>query len=173
MPTQISRGVHRSRGVSVACSSDLRVLSCDDNINSRRLVHRLRAIGGCQPGWRESERRSHPLSLPLSLTHSLTRSLSLSLSRSTTGCEPQAAASRRSGPAAPWKRRGGIGRERRPRGGRMRVRFYLTESVYNVVLQTSIPEKNRLVLYICDDKGYVDGFVRGFTFAKRLCRQFL
>ena len=46
---------------------------------------------------------------------------------------------------------------------------YLTESVYNVVLQKSIPAQIRqLFLYISNDRGLVDEFVRDFCFAKRL-----
>ena len=53
-------------------------------------------------------------------------------------------------------------------------RSYLTESVYKVVLQKSIPAKIRqLMLYISDYKGYVDGFVRQLAFAKRLYKHFL
>ena len=46
---------------------------------------------------------------------------------------------------------------------------YLTQSVYQVVLQKSIPTKIRpLILYINNSKGYVDGFVGKLTSAKRL-----
>jgi len=48
------------------------------------------------------------------------------------------------------------------------ARSYLTESVYKVVLQKSIPEQIRqLILYISNNKGYVYGFVQELTFAKR------
>ena len=41
--------------------------------------------------------------------------------------------------------------------------LYLTESVYKFVLQMSILAQIRqLVLYISNDKGYVDGFVIDF-----------
>jgi hypothetical protein len=53
---------------------------------------------------------------------------------------------------------------------------YRSESVYEVVLQKSVPTKIRqtnLNLYVSDDKGYVDGFVRELTFAKRLNQHFL
>ena len=46
---------------------------------------------------------------------------------------------------------------------------YLTESVYKDVLQNSIPAQIRqLILYISNDKGDVDGFVRELTFAERI-----
>ena len=51
---------------------------------------------------------------------------------------------------------------------------YLTESVYLVVLQKSIPAQiPQLVLHVSDNKGYVDGFVRESTFAKRPYNHFL
>ena len=47
------------------------------------------------------------------------------------------------------------------------VNIHLTESVYKVVLQKSIPTQIRqLILYISDDEGYVDEFVGELTFAK-------
>jgi hypothetical protein len=49
----------------------------------------------------------------------------------------------------------------------------LTESVYHVVVQTSIPAQIReLTLYISENKGQVDGFVRESTFAERLHEHF-
>ena len=43
---------------------------------------------------------------------------------------------------------------------------YLTESVYKVGLQKSIPAHIRqLILDVSNNKGYVTGFVRGLTFA--------
>ena len=46
---------------------------------------------------------------------------------------------------------------------------YLTQSVFQVVLQKSIPTQIRqLILYIRNSKGWVDRFVRGLTSAKRL-----
>ena len=43
----------------------------------------------------------------------------------------------------------------------------LTQSVYNVALQKSIPAQIRqLILYISDDIEHVDGFVRELTFYK-------
>jgi len=51
---------------------------------------------------------------------------------------------------------------------------YLTESVYKVVSQKSIPTQIRqLIFYISNSKEYVDGFVRELTFAKRLYKHFL
>ena len=51
---------------------------------------------------------------------------------------------------------------------------YLTESVYKVVLQMSIPAQIRQrVLYISNDKGLVDEFARELTFAKQLYKHFL
>ena len=48
-------------------------------------------------------------------------------------------------------------------------RSYLTESVYKVVLQSSIPAQIRqLVLCFYLNKEQVDGFVREIAFAKRL-----
>jgi len=45
--------------------------------------------------------------------------------------------------------------------------FYLTESVYQVVLQNSIPTQIRqLIIYIRNSKGLVDGFVGELTSAK-------
>ena len=55
-------------------------------------------------------------------------------------------------------------------------RFFLTQSVYKVVLQKSIPAQIRQLIldyyYISNNKGYVDGFVGELTFAKRLYKQF-
>ena len=46
-------------------------------------------------------------------------------------------------------------------------RSYLTQSVYKVVLQKSIPtEIRQLDLYISNDNEHIDGFVRELTFAK-------
>ena len=54
------------------------------------------------------------------------------------------------------------------------MRPYLTESVYQVVLQKSIPAQIRqLILYISNSKGYVDGFVGGVTSAKQLYKYFM
>ena len=51
----------------------------------------------------------------------------------------------------------------------VRVTFYPTESVYNVVLQESIPAQIRqLILNHPQYEESVDGFVRESTFAKRL-----
>ena len=53
-------------------------------------------------------------------------------------------------------------------------RPYPTQSVDKVVFQESIPTQMRqLILYIIDDNGEVDEFVRELTFAKLLCKQFL
>ena len=50
-----------------------------------------------------------------------------------------------------------------------RPHFCLTQSVYKVALQKSIPTRIRLlVLYIGNSKGSVDEFVSELTFAKRL-----
>ena len=47
--------------------------------------------------------------------------------------------------------------------------LHLTESVYKIVSQKSIPPQIRqLFLYISNNKGQVDGFVGELTFAKRL-----
>ena len=52
--------------------------------------------------------------------------------------------------------------------GRLGQRSYLIESFYKVVSQKSIPAQIRqLVLYTSRNKGYVHGFVRELTFAKR------
>ena len=54
------------------------------------------------------------------------------------------------------------------------LQTYLTESAHKVVLQKSIPAQIRqLILYIYDDEGQVDGFVREPTFAKQLYKFFL
>jgi len=48
-------------------------------------------------------------------------------------------------------------------------KVYLTQSVFEVVLQKSIPTQIcQLILYISKSKGYVDGFVGQLTSAKRL-----
>ena len=48
-------------------------------------------------------------------------------------------------------------------------RVYHTESVHTIVLQQSISAKIRqLILYISNDGGRVDEFVRELSFAKRL-----
>ena len=48
----------------------------------------------------------------------------------------------------------------------MRVGPCLTEGLYKVVLHESIPAQIRqLNLYVSNDKGYVDEFVRELTFA--------
>ena len=45
---------------------------------------------------------------------------------------------------------------------------YPTQSVYNVVLQKSIPAQIcERVLYISNSEGYVDDFLRELTFAKQ------
>ena len=52
--------------------------------------------------------------------------------------------------------------------------FYLTESVDKVILQKAITVQTRqLILYISDDEGLVDGFVRELTFTKTLHKHFL
>ena len=49
--------------------------------------------------------------------------------------------------------------------------FNLTESVFNVVLQKSIPTQIRkLILYISMSEERVDEFMRELTSAKRLCK---
>ena len=54
------------------------------------------------------------------------------------------------------------------------VRAYLTQSIFQVVLQKSIPTQIcQFVLYICDCKGQVDVFVGGVTSAKRLGNHFV
>ena len=53
-------------------------------------------------------------------------------------------------------------------------RIYLTESVYKVVLQKSIPPPIRqLILHISNNEGQIDRFVRELTFAKRHYKHFL
>jgi len=50
---------------------------------------------------------------------------------------------------------------------------YLTESVYKVVFKKSILAQIRqLILYISNNTGKVDGFVRELNFLKRLCKRF-
>ena len=52
--------------------------------------------------------------------------------------------------------------------------FYLTDDFHEIVLQKAIPAQIRhLILYFSNDEGFVDGFVRGSTFAKRLYEHFL
>ena len=42
-----------------------------------------------------------------------------------------------------------------------RHQFYFTQSAYKVILQNSVPAQIcKLTLYISNDQGYVDGFVR-------------
>ena len=54
------------------------------------------------------------------------------------------------------------------------AQIYLTESVYKVVLQQSIPAQiRRLILYYYLHKESVVGFVRELTFAKRLDKHFV
>ena len=54
------------------------------------------------------------------------------------------------------------------------MRAYLTESIYEVVLQKWIPPQIRQrILHDYRNKELVDGFVRELTFAKRLCKHFL
>ena len=49
---------------------------------------------------------------------------------------------------------------------------YLTESVYKVVLQKSIPTQIRpLILVISNNEGQSDGSVREFTFPQRLVKK--
>ena len=51
---------------------------------------------------------------------------------------------------------------------------YLTESVYTVVLQNSIPAQIlQLILYMSNSEGEVNGFVRELIFANQLCKHFL
>ena len=46
---------------------------------------------------------------------------------------------------------------------------YLTESVYKVVFKKSIPAQIReLIIYVSNNKGYVDEFVLELTFSTRL-----
>ena len=62
---------------------------------------------------------------------------------------------------------------RRPRAFR-RYHFYLSKSVFKIILQKSIPPQIRQLNL--DDYVYkeqVDGFVRELTFAKRLEKHFL
>ena len=50
---------------------------------------------------------------------------------------------------------------------------YLTESVYNVVQQKSVPAQIREhIPQIGDNTGYVDRFVEELTFSKRLYKHF-
>ena len=56
----------------------------------------------------------------------------------------------------------------------MGAQAYLIESVYKVVLQESIPERiRRPILHKSNNNGWVDGFVRELTLAKRLYKHFL
>ena len=56
----------------------------------------------------------------------------------------------------------------------LREGFVLTESVYTVILQKSIPaEIRQRILYISNNKGCVDEFVGESTFAKRRQTHFL
>ena len=56
----------------------------------------------------------------------------------------------------------------------MPLQSYLTESVYKVDLQDSIPAQFRqLILDISDNEGQLDGFLRGSPFAKRLVQNLL
>ena len=51
---------------------------------------------------------------------------------------------------------------------------HTAESVYDVVLQKSIPTQIRqLILYISNSQGSVDGFVRELTSAERLSKTFV
>ena len=55
-----------------------------------------------------------------------------------------------------------------------RPRLYLAESVHIVFLQKSIPAQIRqLILYISNDKGEVDGYVRETTCSKQVYKSFL
>ena len=63
---------------------------------------------------------------------------------------------------------------RRPRRAGGQASSYLTERVYQVVLQQSVPAQIRqLVLYISNAQGQVDEFVRELTLANRLYKYFL
>jgi len=54
-----------------------------------------------------------------------------------------------------------------------KVRVYLTQSVFQVVLQKPTPtEISHGILHINDIKGHVDGFVGELTSAKRLQKHF-
>ena len=55
----------------------------------------------------------------------------------------------------------------------LRSHSYLTQSVYNVVLQKSNPTQMTLILYISYNKGRVDGFVLELTSEERLYERFL
>ena len=47
------------------------------------------------------------------------------------------------------------------------AQVYLSQNVFQVVLQKSIPTQIRLlILYISNSKGYVDGFMGGVDFCK-------
>ena len=64
---------------------------------------------------------------------------------------------------------GGQGRRVQCRTYQRRVRPDLTESVYKVVWQKSIPARIRqLILYISKNKGYVNSFVGELTFSNQL-----
>jgi hypothetical protein len=55
-----------------------------------------------------------------------------------------------------------------------KARSYLTESAYKVVLQKSVPAQIRpLILYVSNDIGQVDGFVRELTFVNQLDKHLL
>ena len=53
------------------------------------------------------------------------------------------------------------------------VHFYLTESVYKVAFQESIPPQIRQLILHCCQKEQFDGFVRELTSEKRLHKHFL
>ena len=62
--------------------------------------------------------------------------------------------------------------QRRADAGKGSGGLYLTESVCKIVLQKLIPAPIR-ILYINNNKGPLDGFVRESTFAKQLYKHFL
>ena len=54
------------------------------------------------------------------------------------------------------------------------VRPYLTDSINKVFLKKSITTQiRRRILYISNDNGSVNEFVRELTFVKRLCKHFM
>ena len=61
-----------------------------------------------------------------------------------------------------------------PAASRPAVHFYLTQSVFKVVSQMSIPRQIRqLILYISNSKESVDESVEELTSAKRLPKRFM
>ena len=98
------------------------------------------------------------LYLSLSITHSLSISLTYTPSRGVRG-----AAGRDKPGASPLSLSLSLSH----------TLSYLTHSLFEVVLQKSIPTQTRqLILYLSNSKGSVDGYVVKLTFAKPLDKHF-